>query len=106
MADSPTYYTRGNIECWDFIRDQQLNYHLGCAIKYICRAGYKDSAVSDLKKAIHYLENEIENRQPPKPKLISNNSYDDSIGSSQRVPGRLFDTQFPEWESDSEIFDR
>ena len=94
MANSPTYYTRGNIECWDFIRDQQLNYHLGCAIKYICRAGYKDSAVSDLKKAIHSLENELENTQ------------DNSIGSSKRVPGRLFDTQFPEWESDSEIFDR
>jgi len=94
MADSPTYYTRGKIECWDFIRDQQLNYHLGCAIKYICRAGYKNSAVSDLKKAIHYLENELENTQ------------DDSIGSSKRVPGRLFDTQFPEWELDPEIFDR
>jgi hypothetical protein len=106
MAQSPDYYTRGTIEVWDFIRDQQLNYHLGNALKYICRAGHKDSAVYDLKKAIHYLENEIENRQPPKPKLIPNNSYDDSIGSSQRISGRLLDTQFPEWESDPEIFDR
>jgi len=61
MANSPAYYTRGSIECWDFIRDQQLNYHLGCAIKYICRAGHKDSKVKDLKKAIHYLENELYN---------------------------------------------
>lgn len=57
---APSYYTRGSIEVWDFIRDQQLNYHLGNAIKYICRAGHKDSAVEDLKKAIHYLENELE----------------------------------------------
>jgi thymidylate synthase len=57
---SPSHYTRGNIEVWDFIRDQGLNYHLGNAIKYICRAGYKDSKVDDLKKAIHYLENELE----------------------------------------------
>ena len=62
MADSngPSYYKRGSIEVWDFIRDQQLNYHLGCAIKYICRAGHKDDDISDLTKAIHYLENERE----------------------------------------------
>ena len=58
---SPDYYTRGSIECWDAIRDWQLNYHLGCAVKYICRAGYKssESKEKDLKKAIHYLENEL-----------------------------------------------
>jgi len=55
---SPNYYTRGSIEVWDFIRDQGLNYHLGCAIKYICRAGYKDDPIKDLDKAIHYLTNE------------------------------------------------
>ena len=61
MAESPSHYTRGAIEVWDFIRDQDLNYHLGNSIKYICRAGFKDdnSKIADLKKAIHYLENEI-----------------------------------------------
>lgn len=54
----PDHYRRGLIQPWDFIRDQGLNYHLGNAIKYICRAGYKDSAIDDLNKAIHYLENE------------------------------------------------
>ena len=29
------------IEVWDFIRDQQLNYHLGNAIKYICRSWFQ-----------------------------------------------------------------
>ena len=61
MAHSPSYYTRGTIEVWDFIRDQGLPYHLGCAIKYICRAGYKDNYVEDLEKAIHYLTNELHN---------------------------------------------
>jgi len=55
---SPNYYTRGSIEVWDFIRDQQLNYHLGNAVKYICRAGYKHDPIQDLDKAIHYLTNE------------------------------------------------
>lgn len=61
MADSPRHYTRGSIEVWDFIRDQGLNYFRGNAIKYICRAGFKSThtEIEDLKKAIHYLENEL-----------------------------------------------
>jgi hypothetical protein len=90
MAQSPAYYTRGSIECWDFIRDQQLNYHLGNAVKYICRAGHKDSAESDLKKAIHYLENELSH----------------ITTTSSRVPGRLFRADWSETEFDPEIFDR
>ena len=57
----PTYYQRGTIQVWDFIRDQRLNFHLGNAIKYICRYGHKgdyNEQLSDLNKAIHYLENE------------------------------------------------
>ncbi len=59
MAKSPAHYTRGSIEVWDFVRDQDLNYFLGNAIKYICRAGFKDDKAQDLAKAIHYLENEL-----------------------------------------------
>ena len=57
------YYRRGSVEVWSFIRDQGLNFHLGNAIKYICRAGYKDSKIEDLKKAIHYLENELHHEE-------------------------------------------
>lgn len=57
----PKHYAAGKIEPWDFIRDQGLNYHLGNAIKYICRADYKGSRREDLRKAIHYLQNELEN---------------------------------------------
>ena len=63
ITEGPDYYQRGNIEVWDFIRDQSLNYHLGNVIKYVCRAGYKDDDLKDLKKAAHYLLNEIENRK-------------------------------------------
>jgi len=59
MAKGPSYYQRGSIDVWDFIRQQELNFHLGNAIKYICRAGYKDNRIQDLEKAIHYLENEL-----------------------------------------------
>ena len=55
------YYRRSGRDVWDFIREQNLNFHLGNAIKYICRYGYKgdyNDQLSDLNKAIHYLENE------------------------------------------------
>ena len=55
----PEYYKRGRTDVWDFVREQGLNFHLGNAIKYICRAGYKDSKIQDLEKAIHYLNNEL-----------------------------------------------
>ena len=55
----PGYYKRGRTDVWDFVREQGLNFHLGNAIKYICRAGYKDSKIQDLEKAIHYLNNEL-----------------------------------------------
>ena len=63
MATTPEYYSRGTTPVWDFIRDQGLNFHLGNAIKYICRAGYKDSKIQDLEKAIHYLQNELEHEE-------------------------------------------
>lgn len=93
MAKSPSHYTRGSIEVWDFIRDQDLNYHLGNAVKYICRAGFKDSKVDDLKKAIHYLENELlHTHQSP--------------GSSRGVPHSLRDGSWGTLKTDAEEFDR
>ena len=94
MADSPAYYTRGTIETWDFIRDQDLNYHLGNAIKYICRAGHKDSKQEDLKKAIHYLQNELD--------FTLRQSKSDGYGGA--IPSSLlFDDNSP---YSSEVFDR
>ena len=64
MAKSPIYYQRGSTDVWYFIRDQQLNFHLGNVVKYICRAGYKtDSKIQDLEKALHYLQNELDHEK-------------------------------------------
>jgi len=40
---------------------EQMNFNKGNAVKYICRAGLKDSEpeIQDLRKAIWYLEREI-----------------------------------------------
>ena len=84
MAKGPTYYQRGSCDVWDFIREQELNFHLGNAIKYVCRAGYKDSKIQDLKKAIHYLENELEHEE----NLLNR--------SSQTIPINIRDKQQPD----------
>lgn len=62
VVNHPSHYTDGKIEVIDFIEDKNLNYHRGNAIKYISRAGkkHKDTEVEDLKKAIWYLNREIE----------------------------------------------
>lgn len=60
----PEHYKAGNpyehrkvVVAWD------LGYELGCATKYICRAGKKDAQkeIEDLRKAIRYIEFRIEN---------------------------------------------
>ena len=58
----PTHYNFGKIEVIEFIEDQQLSYHLGNTVKYVCRAGRKDPAkeLEDLQKAAWYLNRKIE----------------------------------------------
>ena len=84
MANGPSYYKRGTCDVWDFIRDQGLNFHLGNAIKYICRAGYKDSKIQDLEKAIHYLQNELHHEK------------DVYFRASQGIPYEVQPSELPE----------
>ena len=90
VTHSPVHYTRGSIEVWDFIRDQDLNYHRGNAIKYICRAGYKSvsTEVEDLKKAIHYLENELSH--------LNSLQDDEPVRPSNTVPYSIWDSEWDE----------
>lgn len=61
-VNHPPHYNYGKFEVIEFIEDQQLGYHLGNALKYICRAGRKDESkfVEDLEKAIWYIRRRIE----------------------------------------------
>lgn len=45
-------------------RAWEMNYELGNATKYICRAGKKHDAIEDLKKAAWYIHAEIQRRDP------------------------------------------
>ena len=59
----PSHYADGKIEVIDFIEDKKLNFNLGNVVKYVARAGKKDKSkeLEDLKKALWYLEREINN---------------------------------------------
>ncbi len=91
MNKGPSYYQRGKTEVWDFIREQELNYHLGCAVKYIARAGHKESKIQDLTKAIHYLQNELQS-------IIDE--------PSPRISYNVQDTEWFIGDGDPEVFDR
>lgn len=58
----PKHYTShpSGVECIDITR--HMNFNLGNTIKYIWRAGLKDSVTKkqDLEKAIWYLRDELE----------------------------------------------
>lgn len=56
----PAHYNKGKIEVIEFIEDQRLWFHLGNAVKYIARSAHKGKPVEDLRKAIWYIEREIE----------------------------------------------
>jgi len=59
MVNQPPHYTYGGIETIDFIEAKDLNYNLGNVVKYVTRSGHKGTRIEDLKKAVWYLEREI-----------------------------------------------
>ena len=64
IINHPAHYTgvTAEIECIDIAR--HLNFQLGNAFKYIWRAGKKGGRgkeIEDLKKALWYLEDSIQN---------------------------------------------
>jgi hypothetical protein len=61
-VNHPSHYKVGGIETIDFIEAKGLNYHLGNVVKYVSRAGHKQDALEDLKKALWYLNREINRR--------------------------------------------
>ena len=59
MVDHPSHYNQG-IETIEYIESWSMNFNTGNVIKYVTRAGYKDNQLEDLKKAMWYLQREID----------------------------------------------
>lgn len=61
LVNNPDHYLSPHgMEAIDVIEEFGLGFHLGNSVKYILRAGKKDSYIQDLEKAVWYLEREIE----------------------------------------------
>ena len=59
-VNRPSHYTShpSGIECIEVTR--HMNFNLGNAFKYIWRSPYKGKQIEDLKKAVVYINDEIE----------------------------------------------
>lgn len=57
---NPDHYKSNQFEVIEIIEAFNINYRLGNVIKYILRAGKKDDRIQDLKKALWYLQREID----------------------------------------------
>lgn len=57
-----SHYKDMAIQPGDFIRQNGLGWYEGNAIKYICRHN-KKGGIEDIKKAIHYLELILEEKE-------------------------------------------
>ncbi len=63
LINHPPHYTAhpSGIECIQVT--EHMGFNLGNAIKYIWRADLKFNALEDLKKAVWYINREIERRE-------------------------------------------
>ena len=69
-ATNPSHYNEvpAHLQHWDVVAEMGWGYHLGCATKYIWRAGKKasshltkqDKEIEDLQKAIVYIQKRID----------------------------------------------
>jgi hypothetical protein len=66
MVNHPPHYTVNGIEVIDVIENYKLNYRLGNVVKYVLRADLKGNRLQDLKKALWYLQREIEQSEKQK----------------------------------------
>lgn len=71
VINNPSHYCEGRKhQPIDVISDWELNFNIGCVVKYMSRAGRKHQGVNgtleDLKKARFYLNHEIESLEQVK----------------------------------------
>ena len=85
-VDHPAHYTA--YEGLEVIQlTEQMNFNRGNAVKYIARAGLKsyDTEILDLKKALWYIQREI-NRLETKRRTASDNEALDALRKKLMSP--------------------
>ena len=60
---NPNHYNKWSIQPIDIIEEWELNFSLGNVIKYIARHRDKGTPITDIQKALWYLERELKRLQ-------------------------------------------
>ena len=61
-VNNPPHYSSNGVEAIDVIEAFDLNFHLGNVVKYVLRADRKGAPMTDLRKGLWYLSQEIMRR--------------------------------------------
>lgn len=80
VISHPAHYTEGRkYEPRKVIADWDLSFNLGNAVKYLARAGRKGDKIEDLRKAIQYIEFEID-------ECLKHSEYEELLNSLKNRP--------------------
>ena len=72
--ETPLHYENGKgYDVIDFIKDYNMNFNIGNVVKYCARLGRKDERLKELRKALDYLQREIEYEEKFQQLWIENN---------------------------------
>jgi hypothetical protein len=75
MRATQIHYENGKgYDVIDFITDYGLNFNRGNIIKYVARAGKKCDELSDLRKALDYINREIETIEKQKKQWVESHN--------------------------------
>ena len=75
MRSTQMHYENGKgYDVIDFITDYGLNFNRGNIIKYVARAGKKGDELSDLRKALDYINREIETIEKQKKEWVESHN--------------------------------
>lgn len=73
MRETPLHYENGKgYDVIDFIKDYNMNFNIGNVVKYCARLGKKDERLKELRKALNYLQREIEYEEKRQEQWIEN----------------------------------
>lgn len=74
MRATQIHYENGKgYDVIDFIKDYNMNFNIGNVVKYCARLGKKDERLKELRKALDYLQREIEYEEKLQEQWIENN---------------------------------
>lgn len=74
MRATQMHYENGKgYDVIDFIKDYDMNFNVGNVVKYCARLGKKDERLKELRKALDYLQREIEYEEKLQEEWIENN---------------------------------